>query len=786
MMRNLLILLLIVVLATLCPCKSRAQSPTLEPFDVYIEYVEDITYYHRAMPQVDFVYGNPNTPAPGFLVVVTPHPERALVAQMSVRTVDPRDFRVWIEAGQPGEGNWKPLGLFVTNLQTLQYLEVRRKNTNAFALFISKDNIVTQVPQTDLHNISAIMRFKLRFNFASDANANWPVGKACALAHPCKVMNYTLTFYPGENFLNNKIERVDEADKYMHQHPERKYFYRDEEVWQCSGWFFHLSYKDKVYLRQKVNDKHYVIFTLWKDEAHTQPLLLSYFKDNLYPGGACDDKSLMEERFNYIAYPHQGFDDWSLFIPWECVDYWWKDGIKPTKDNHTCTAYYTLTLSNDGVTPATRNDYDDSGWLSVGLQWEEPKPANTQEPDGEKSSGGGKVGDGEKVGGDDSTKTCKHPQFKLGQERRGVGSDLLPNGCTRDYDLYWRWKECLICGAHFDQQQDCKVYTDTRCTRHNMKEVSRRQVGKLSVRKVNSIVTKTTFEVVSQCQNDCCSYKDSHQEYQTDIAPILPVDTTKTCPPHKWEYFSDSLITPDIIRHFSVEVPSYDKSTLTVKAEDIEHNMFRHTFNGEEPHCYISQQPIDRQLWLAMNSDNNYLAFSAKDPGALNGVTYQEVYDLIDTLNIVVRDIQKLNVLLSLPSADEMKQLIAQQKVKFDTDPIQPLQAFYIDSIEVYDGKNRPVSDEKLATAPEGARVRVMVGRMNRSGAVEMVDVSTADATTGVVLKATPFSTVKHLTHQEPGRFYVKYFRRCLRCKLQEIICESKFRNARYHRSVVN
>lgn len=780
-MRKLLLLLTLVATMTLWPRQAVAQRPGMEPFDVDIEYVDDVLHCRPNLPQLDFVYGNANVAAPGFVVVVTPHPERATVAVLSTRTVNPNDFRVWVEASLTGNSGWKPFGLFTSDTQTLQFLEIRRYNTRPFALFISKDNIVQQMSHVDMHNVSSILPFYLRFHFAANANSKWPTGKAIPKAHPSKVLTYLLKLFPGENFLSNKIERVEMADEYMHQHPEREYFYRAEEVWQCSGWYFHLSYKDKVVLKRKVNNDHYVIFTLWKDEAHTQPLLISYFKDNLYPGGASDDPTKMEERFNYVAYPHKGFDDWSLFIPWECVSYWWKDGIKPTKDNHTCVAYFTLTLSNDGKTPATRNDYDAYGWLSVDLEWDDEKPQNVTGGGG----GGGNVGGG----GNPPQQQCRHPRFKMGQEKRGPFSELLPNGCTREYDLYNRWKECLDCHIYFDHEDNHRVYTSTRCTRHDMKETSRREVGRQEVRTPNAVVTKKVFEVVSQCQNECCAYKETHREYTTDNAPVptpRPPIPEQRCPPHYWQYFSRSLLTPDIVNSFTTGRPPYSDATLNIKVGAADCSMFRHTFQGETAHCYISQQPVGRQLWLALNGDNNYLALSATDPGVLNEVTYQEVYDMIDTLNAVVRDSMNMNMLLTLPTADEMKQLIAQKKVRFDTDPVQKLTAFYVDSVEVYDGKDRLVPADKLATAPEGARLRVMVGRMTSSGEVEMVDSSTADATTGIVLKATPFSTLCHHVKRTPGKYYVINLRQCKLCKKLEVTSENTFRNARYHRPLVD
>ncbi|MBR0274909.1 MAG: hypothetical protein IJQ76_01685 [Prevotella sp.] len=767
-------MVLAAMLTIVCGTRANAQQMTREPFDVYIEWVDDITYYHKARPAVEFVYGNPDEAAPGFLVVVTPHPEQALTAVLSLTTVNPRDFRVWIESGQIDLGQWRPFSLFTNGLQSLQYLDVRRKNTNDFALFISRDNILERVPHSDVHDVSAIMRFNLRFNFASNVNGSWPKDVACSKAHPGKVMNYHFNFYPGESFLDNKIEGVEQADQYMHQHPERKYYYTDEEVWQCSGWYFHLSYKDKKYIREKINDNHYVIFTLWKDEEHTKPLLMSYFKSNLYPAGTCDDPTMMEKRYNYIAYPHKGFDDWSLFIPWECINYWWKDGITPTKDNHTCIGYFTLTLSNDGKTPATRNDYDYAGWLAIELDWHEPTPEETRR------------------------QQCNHPSFRIDKEKRGIGSDAMPGGCTRDYDLYWVWKECLVCGYHFDNNQNYKVYTDTRCTSHNMKEVNRRETDRKKVRRGDVIIVKKTFKVISECQNECCSYREKKTVYTTDETPVPPTPTptppvphdstgtTHVCPPHDWVYDSELRRGESTKTSGRTTIHPYSEEVLTLQAGNVAHKMSKHTFDGQEGHCYISAEPVSRQLWLAVNKDNNYLGFDEKDPSLLNGISYQETYELIAWLNETISKEDRLKVLLSLPSPEEMQQLIKTGMVTFDTDPVQQITAFYIDSIQVFDGKDRQVPEEKLRTAPEGAKLRIMVGKMGADGQVQMVDIANPDPQTGIVLKASPSTSTYEWTKTVSGKLYRLYFRQCTRCGKLEVVSENKFNNQRYHRSMTD
>ena len=157
----------------------------------------------------------------------------------------------------------------------------------------------------------------------------------------------------------------------MRQNGGKKYFFNREIVENSSGWFFNMSYLHRDVISRKVNNSHYVILKLWKDEAHTQPLTFDYFKNNLWIGGFSDNPNDMVKDRNDIAYPHQGYNDWSLFVQWATINYWWKDGIKPTAENHTCIGYYTLTLSNDGKTSVTGNKYDACGWLSINLDYRE-------------------------------------------------------------------------------------------------------------------------------------------------------------------------------------------------------------------------------------------------------------------------------------------------------------------------------------------------------------------------------------------------------------------------------
>ena len=864
-------------------CPSQTVLPSFrDNFEIIIEYVDDITSYHKLFPHVEFVYGNPNKPESGFLVVVTPHPENANWS------ISPNDFRVWItalDANQIKNSYMPHFSLFHTETQSLEYLEIQRKNANAFALFIGKNDIEERVPRGEIYNTSGAIDFKLQFDYAGGINSKWPLDVAGCKYHPGMRKLYNFHYKPSNNFLQCKVVGVNEADRYMDEHPEYKYFFKREEVRECMGWFLNMSYIHKNIIRDKINENHYVIFTLWKDEEHTKPLLISYMKDNLFAGGAADDASRMEERFNYVAYPHKGFDDWSLFIPWECVDYWWKDGIKATKDNHTCTAYFTLTLSNDGKTPATSLSYDDSGWLS--LEKEVP---------------------------------CDHQKWEWSTSKNGSGSILLPGGCTRKYDIYWIGERCQKCGKTRNESYH-NIYEPLTlpCPPHDFKEISRKLTDWKRVIKDGHIITSITYEVLYQCQNDCCSKIEPRYEYKTEDKPCthewevispeekireskkeigkkeerkgnkLIITTTylittlyevteqckicnserktiridkkevqeieeiiiegpqkpEPCPPHDWKDIGrkeikrekvitdedcfTTVITYEVIsqcqkckleeptREETEEIPHchewtyystkereivkgtkhiepYDKDSLTI---DIDSTlcMFKDTLNCQdslrmvkETHDrqdsirYVSTEPVSRQTWLAFNKDNNYMGFTDDDAGVLNAVTYQEAEDLIEKINEEVRK-KQLNVIFNLPSVEEMRQLIKEDKVKFDADPVQPLTYFYVDSIEVYDGKGQRVPDEKLITAPEGAKLRIMVGRMNKDGEVEMVDIFTADAETGFMLVATPFTPEPKSTTSV--KFYRKYWRKCNTCEIEQLITENQFRNGRYHRALI-
>lgn len=78
------------------------------------EFVSDISSCD--LTGVDVVYGDVTQKTSGFLTLVTPHPEAALVSPLSSKTVDPNNFRVWVVAKNRGNvrKKWRSAFLVVT------------------------------------------------------------------------------------------------------------------------------------------------------------------------------------------------------------------------------------------------------------------------------------------------------------------------------------------------------------------------------------------------------------------------------------------------------------------------------------------------------------------------------------------------------------------------------------------------------------------------------------------------------------------------------------------------
>ena len=176
----------------LLPCTAHGEK-VMKSFETYVEFVESIREYHNLFPHVEFVYGNPNATTSGFLIVVTPHPECASTSPIKFNAVSSSLFRVWIWAlaGNTGS-NRKTFGLFAKNNQTLQYLDVTRNNTKAFAIFISGKEMEERV--ATLPTDPSKRTFYLRLAFAKNMMATWPSETAYNSYYPGKVDELTLNY----------------------------------------------------------------------------------------------------------------------------------------------------------------------------------------------------------------------------------------------------------------------------------------------------------------------------------------------------------------------------------------------------------------------------------------------------------------------------------------------------------------------------------------------------------------------------------------------------------------
>ncbi|WP_027454677.1 hypothetical protein [Xylanibacter brevis] len=747
--------LVIISFSVFLPNESKAQRVAEEPFDLYAECVNNISEYHKKYPRIDIVYGNQNQNAEGIVVVIKPFPERAWASPLHTSTVPSNNFRVWIEAGQQSLSGWKRFGLFESDAQTLQYLDIQRKDKSPFALFLRKDELIERIPHGDPHYTTPIFNFSLRLYFARSLTSKWPSETALPIAHPYTVKNWSYHYYPNEIFLSNKVEWSDEAHLYMDKYPQRKYYFDREMVYEDAGWFFNMSYGIKSHIKDKINENHYVILTFWKDEAHTKPLNIEYFKKNLWIGGFSNNPAEMETNRNYIAYPHKGFDDWSLFVPYRAIDYWGREGIEATKDNHVCYGYYTLTLSNDGKNPVNNHDYDYEGWVSLEIEVIEPPV--------------------------DPCDTCLHLEKETCVNKTGEFSIPMGDGCTIEFEEYHIWTSCKKCGCSLDDRPITKFIGD-RCIQHNLKEINRNLIGvfrKVDDNDYNIIVETKVFDVRYKCQNYCCYYTNSKRDTISETI-ISPPPPPSGCPPHDWLYGPVQWLSQT--KQISVEKvirPPYNEASIDLLLDSTGIKM-----NRISEYTYISELPVSRKQWIDVNRYNNYLGFPKEDAGLLTGITYQEAFDFIEKLNS--KDFGfNFKIIFSLPSVDEMRQLLKKKQLNLDNYKVQEITSFYVDSIEVYDGKNRLVPADKLATAPEGAKLRIMVGRMDMDGQVKMVDIATYDDNTAFYLKA--ITSEKHAikTIAQPGKFYAIYFKWCRKCGMVEHVVENRFFNMRYHRTFV-
>ena len=348
-----------------------------------------------------------------------------------------------------------------------------------------------------------------------------------------------------------------------------------------------------------------------------------------------------------------------------------------------------------------------------------------------------------------------------------------------EFDHYWVWTECKDCGASFDHEELYEPISD-RCVAHDMKEVSRTPIQKIKKVDRNIIIEKTEYDVLYKCQNYCCNYQMHKKEYSEEITIVDPPTTELKCPPHDWLYSSTVNWEKDQVSRERVSLPPYDEPQVHLSLDSTAIDM-----NRIRAYTYLSAQPVSRQQWLDLNRDNNYLGISKDDVGLLTAITYQEAYDLIAKLNEDDKG-DSPRITFSLPTVEEMRKLLRDGLLDKEQIELQHITAFYVDSIEVYDGKGRLVPADKLATAPEGAKVRVMVGCMDMNGQVKMVDISTYSKEIAFFLKAITSGEEVIRTHVQHGRMYHIYTRECQWCGKTEPISENIFYDMRYHKPFIN
>lgn len=797
-------------------------------FEVNSVYLQDARDYVKCYPERDIVFGEREARfgEPGMLLLVTPHPENAYTSMLSTKTIDKNNFRIWVEA-------WKSpterVALFPNNNLATELceenipLEIKRKSPEPFFIFISNKSVKEHVPSMVAEGETGpSYPYFLRFYFARNETARWAPSNV-EYAYPVGQYNMISVFHfrlHSNQFLNTTVTQSEDigAHLYVEQHPEQDFFYEADDLWQCSGWFMKFDYIGKEALKKILNEDHYVIFSLYKDEAHTEPVTISYMKHNLFMGGWTAD---MEERFNYVPFPHKGFDSWTLFVPWDCVDWWWRvPNMIPTEENHICKAYYTITLSNDGETSATGNAYENSGMLAVSLEWRD---------------------------NDNGTPTCYHPEIAYEEFSTDIPV-ATKGGCIfmeRRYDVT---KVCKLCKT-FLGSNVTYMCIEPRCISHNMKEVSRKAIAGFHEETETDIIDGTIYEVLEECQNDCCFYRATKLITETEEIHFPP---QPKCPPHDWEdgtikkvdtqivfkeindkcysYYYNIMeyerkckkcgktetwrdrvydhreiipkpvpkpkIPCDHLWHYfskldhrlpptfetkTIMKPSYDEDSLCFKIGSTEFRFNKASDSKEE----LEGQAVTVRQWLTLNADNNYIAANADDSGLLTGLSYQEAYDFIQQLNYKVTDSLNLDLSFSMPTVEQMQQLIRDGKTKPREDIHQEIDAYYVDTIAVYDGNGRLLTDEQLSTAPEGAKVRVMVGVVKSDGTFSMVNIKEIPENTGFFLIATPHQVEVTRTVRHSGRFYYTHWRHCVRCGKTEPRPENRFFNKTYHRPIV-
>lgn len=802
------------------------QNNIESPFDIVYDYVDNAHEYISCNPYVDFVFGREDAGSgkSGFIIEVLPHPEYVGLSS--------RNFRVWIDAVQWNNKTYTYLPLFrnvrESNGQTVHddgnYIDVRRTNSSKFALFISDLRVLQYVPELyDEQKGKKYRPFYINAYFASADYSKYDILHGGAARACGKAATSSLAIFFGEpSFLSVNVDYTSDPAEYMKEHTEYSYF-KNSDLY-LPGFFLHIQFTHEDLLESRLKDNNYIIISFYKDKYHSDPLTVSCMKDDLSIGGYAMDQNRMEERFNYVAYPHTKNKKISLFVPWTVVAWWWQIGKKATADDYMQTVYYTLTISNDGVTSCSNKPAEWQGSLSI----------ETEVPKEHKKN------------------VCVHDApHKLSVNYELVTLNNI-DGCEQVWKKSKFIPSCTKCWTTlWDEIRIVYDIVDNRCLNHKWKEIGKKYIGeRIVVIDDNSKKYYKVWLITCVCQNNCCGAKKEYYQYDPEDEPIDPVNEpdgpcnhewmiTKPekngeicekrgncydfynimkgakrcvkcgkeielkpwreydhtdcdsitlpplpCPPHDWVYYSiRKRGLPEEIP-FEKSFPAYIDDSLYIEQQI---SLVRlGEFDEVKGNKYAISEPVTRRLWLTLNADNNYIGFSSDDDAYLTGITYQEASDFIQQLNQMANDSLNLNMSFSMPSADEMRQLLSlglySQVIESE---MQEISSFFVDSIAVYDGNKRLLTDEQLSTAPEGAKVRVDVAVMDVNGEIRMTDIKAADKSTALVLVATPFMLLSRQSTTIPGRIHYDYWRKCGKCSKEERISENIFIDGRYHKTLV-
>lgn len=330
----------LLMLLLLLPSTAQGEK-VRKSFETYVEFVESIREYHNLFPHVEFVYGNPNATTSGFLIVVTPHPECASTSPIKFNAVSSSLFRVWIWAlaGNTGS-NRKTFGLFAKNNQTLQYLDVTRNNTKAFAIFISGKEMEERV--ATLPTDPSKRTFYLRLAFAKNMMATWPSETAYNSYYPGKVDELTLNYLKSpQNPVDLKLtaqevegtwtpdgdnEFRDRQERHIHgvsSHGHAGYFIKTSFTRTYQHARMPISVAFSFSIEKDAGNPIYPIggggkFIKWNDLV---PLRFKVNGQNEIDYSWSENDDALPHYTQYIV-KRNNWRDFEIFVPWELFHLW--------------------------------------------------------------------------------------------------------------------------------------------------------------------------------------------------------------------------------------------------------------------------------------------------------------------------------------------------------------------------------------------------------------------------------------------------------------------------------